>query len=86
MLAESDLALIVDNLLMGCEGFILLSQVLRIVLIKFIYQLVHDVLGLGGIDLLRGLLAVQSRRPLALVGVSGGLRKYEAMQGLLIAL
>ena len=71
---------------MGCESLVLLIQVISIVQIKFIYQVIHDILRLGNIDLLSSFLAVQSRRPLALVGVGGSLRKNEAMQGLFIAL
>ena len=84
--AEGNLALIVDDLLMRCEGLICFSQVINIVLIKLINQLIHDILWLGFIDLLRTFLAVQSRRLFTLVEIGGSLRVYKAVQGLFIAL
>ena len=58
MLAKSDLALIIDDLLVGIECIHRFGDVISIILVKFVEELAHDILGLGFFDLLVQLIAV----------------------------
>ena len=86
MLAKSDLALIIDDLLVGTEGIRRFGEVVSIVLVKFVEELAHDVLGLGLVDLLALLFAVWRQRHLALARLHATDREHEAMNRLLILL
>ena len=86
MLAKSDLALIIDDLLVGTEGIRRFGEVVSIVLVKFVEELAHDVLGLGLVDLLALLLAVRGQRHLALVRLQAADWEHEAVNRLFILL
>ena len=86
VLAESNLSLVIDNLLVSCVGLSRFGKVVSIICIKFVKELAHDVLGLGLVNLLALLFAVRRQRHLALAGLQATDWEHEAMNRLLIFL
>ena len=86
MLAESDLAFVINDLRVGGISIIRLGELIGIVLIEFVEELSHDVLRLSLIDLLALLFAILRHRQLALVRLHAAHWEHESMNRLLILL
>ena len=86
LLAESDLALVVDNLRILSVGLPRFIQILSIVLIKFVKEAIEDVLRLGLINFLLPGVLFRGQGHLAFVGLHATCWEHETRQCLLILL